>query len=190
MGRSVHLYMLPLGVVLLGAALLGGALWLRALNAMAGRLAQLRVALRRGASLAPRPHRARPAVPGIAADFGSLWVLLAVTQVVLYLLQENVEARLVGLRWPGLTALSGQHWAAAPIHLAVAAVLAAVMTLLLGRRARLERIVEDHERLLARLWAGRVSRTDPAPRLGVSRTPLQRWGAQRWARPPPSPVAA
>ena len=197
MGRSVHLYMLPLGAVLLAAALVGGARWVRGVNVLAARLAQLREAVRGGRWPSPGLagstrflRRSTPTTSTIPAQFASLWVLLALIQVGLYLLQENLEARLVGLRGPGLTALSGQHWAAVPIHLAVAAVLAMVMTGLLSRRARLERTVEDHERLLARLWAGRVRRVGRTRRLGFSLTPHQRWGAQRWERPPPSFAAA
>jgi hypothetical protein len=60
--------------------------------------------------------------------------------------------------------------------------------LIVGVHQRFNRRVREvraHERLLARRWpAAVVAATLP---VGVrSTTPLERWGAQRWQRPPPA----
>ncbi|HWW52814.1 MAG TPA: hypothetical protein VNY84_03555, partial [Acidimicrobiales bacterium] len=160
--------------------------WLRGVTLLAERLERLRVALLRGRRLAPWEH---PLTPGRAARAGSLWVSLGVAQVGLYLLQENLESRLAGLHAPGFGAVIGAHWAAVPIHLSVAAVLAVAASGLVRYRHRLEGAVAQHEWLHGRLWATRVA---PAPEVSAPRvlTPHERWGSQRWQRPPPASIAA
>jgi hypothetical protein len=183
--------MLPLGAVLLVLAVLGGVVWLKAVMALAERLERVRNALHHGHVL-DRAHREQDLslIPGRAARAGSLWVLLAATQVVLYLVQENVESRLAGLRAPGLGAILGAHWAAVPIHLSVAAVLAVAASGLIRYRRRLAKAVAQHERAHAGLWARRVR---PAPAVSAAPRPLtphERWCSQRWQRPPPASIAA
>jgi hypothetical protein len=187
---SVHLYMLPIGAVLLLLAGAGGVVWLRGVMLLAERLQRLRDALRRGRRLDQVSEHGPPALPGRAARAGTLWMLLGVIQVALYLVQENVESHIAGLRYPGLGAVLGTHWAAVPIHLLVAAVLAVAASGLLRYRRRLEKAVAQHERVHARLWASRLAPTPVA--LGAQRvlTPHERWSSQRWQRPPPASIAA
>jgi hypothetical protein len=190
MTGSIHLYMLPVGAVLLLVALAGGTVWLRSVLLLAGRLQGLRDKLRHGR----RPGRVSPGAavpaPSRAARAGSLWLLLGITQVALYLVQENVEFRVAGLRSPGLGAVLGTHWAAVPIHLLIGGILAVSASGLVRYRRRLERAVAQHERVQASLWADRVA---PAPVVSQAPrvlTPHERWSSQLWQRPPPALIAA
>jgi hypothetical protein len=188
MTSPVHLYMLPLSGVLLVLALIGGLAWTEAVRALADRLHRLRTALRRGRRLDLAAGR-RPETATGSARLASLWLVLGLGQLGLYLLQENLESISAGLRAPGIGALLGQHWAAGPIHLVVAGVLAAAAIPLVSYRRRLARAVERHERLIARLWGRRLTWAPAAPAAPPALTPLQRWGSQRWQRPPPAAVA-
>lgn len=188
MTSRVHLYMLPLGGLLLVLALIGGLAWTDAVRALADRLQRLRTAVRRGRPLELTAGRV-PEVATRSTRLASLWLVLGLGQLGLYLLQENLESVSAGLRAPGFGALIGQHWAAAPIHLAVAGVLAAAAIPLVSYRRRLARAVERVERLVARLWGRRPTWAPPAPAAPPSLTPLQRWGSQRWQRPPPVAAA-
>lgn len=190
MTGSVHLYMLPLGVVLLAVALASGTVWLRAVLSLAVRLQRLRDGLRRGRRARPVSLGAVVPEPGRVARAGSLWVLLGVTQIALYLVQENVESHVAGLRSPGLGAVLGTHWAAIPIHLLVAGVLAAAASRLVRYRHRLERAVAQHERVQARLWADRIALAPAVSKAPRVLTPHERWSSQRWQRPPPALIAA
>jgi hypothetical protein len=180
----VHLYMLPLGVTLLVLALVGGMSWLNSLNVLAGRLRQLRRAVTRGRRLAPRQLE-----PASADHLCSLWLVLGLAQLALYLLQENLESLPGGLRAPGLGVALGQHWAAGPIQLVVACALAGLAVPLIRRRVRLEWAVGGHERLMARMWGRRVVLAPSVPSAPPPLTPHQRWGSQRWQRPPPGWLA-
>jgi uncharacterized membrane protein len=190
MTGSVHLYMLPLGAVLLVLAVVGGAVWLRGVRLLAERLERLRDALRHGRRVEKVGERGAAPVPGRAARAGSLWLLLGITQVALYLVQENVESRIAGLRAPGLGAVLGTHWAAVPIHLSVAAVLAVAASGLVRYRRRLEKAVVQHERVHLRIWASRVAPAPLASSAPRGLTPHERWSSQRWQRPPPASIAA
>ncbi len=191
MSGSVHLYMLPLGVLLLGFIGLGGIVWVRAAHALGRRLDALRGAVRHGHRVDLEDSRRPGGVPALPERFAGLWMLLAGAQLLLYVVQENVEAHLAGYHPPGLGVLLGQHWAAAPLHFAVAGVLAGMASVALRRRRHLVGAVEFHEQLLALLRERRAP-SSAVPVVGPPRslTPLERWGSQRWARPPPVPVAA
>ena len=190
MSGSAHLYMLPLGAVLLVAAGLGGMAWVRGVMSLAHRLQALRDALLGGRRPRHVPARRAVQVPSRMARVGSLWLLLGAAQIALYLVQENLEARAAGLRAPGFGAVFGTHWAAVPIHLMVAGVLAAAASGLVRYRRRLERAVAQHERVHARLWATRVAPVPAASYAPRPLTPHERWSSQRWQRPPPSLIAA
>lgn len=188
---SVHLYMLPVGAVLVALAVAGSLDWWRTWQALGRRLDALRDAV--AASL--RGHRvsAPPATvqPSTAARWGALTLLLAGLQLVLYLGQENLETALVGAPVPGLRVFLGVHAAAPLVHLAVAAVLAALMVrgaALLRRRA--DRIV-GVVRLLRVLLAALAAAVVPAaPVLEWRPSPLDRHGGHLWSRPPPVSILA
>jgi hypothetical protein len=188
---SVHLYMLPVGAVLVALAAAGSLVWWRAWQALGRGLDAARDAL--AASL--RGHRvsAPPAAaqPSTAARWGALTLLLAALQLVLYLGQENLETAAAGAQLPGVRVFLGVHAAAPLVHLAVAAVLAALMVrgaALLRRRAEhLTGVV----RLLRILLAALAAAAPPTPPVAQWRpSPLERHGGHLWSRPPPDLLLA
>jgi hypothetical protein len=202
---SVHLYLLPAGLGLVAGAIAVGTVATWAWVGLARRLAAARWALKRG-------HRARPA-PGAATGtaerlptlpaanrtarllappgrspvggVASLWVLLTLLQVTIWVVQENVELSASRLPMPGAGVLGGVHALAPAVQAGVALGLAALIVGLQHRFARRVRQVRAHERLLARRWPPVVIFV-PVELVTRSTTPLERWGAQRWPRPPPA----
>jgi hypothetical protein len=112
----------------------------------------------------------------------ALLVTVWAGQCGLYVLQENVEASAAGRPLPGLAALGGIHVLAALVHLAVAVTLVAGLWL---ARREVTRLADALERAAEQVHArAPVVVTHPhAPRR--TWTPLDRWGMQRWSRPPP-----
>ncbi len=180
---SVHVYMGPVGVVLVIAASAAVHSTVRLAGVLERRLAELRHVERHrltGGSDRRLPPRSL-SVPALAAI---VWA----TQCGLYLLQENLEAGVAHRVAPGLSALGGSHASAPMVHLVVA--LALVAGLWLARRqvsrlARVVRLVEARLRLVDRAET-RVWRR-PSARAW---TPIDRWGSQLWSRPPPAPGVA
>lgn len=186
---SIHWYMAPVGVVLalLAAATAVGAwrLWTR----LGGQLAAARHALARAwrDDGSARDHRSPgggspPA--GAELRISRLWPLLAVVQIGLYVLQENIETAAVGLPAPGLHALTGTHWAASLVHAAVALLLAAVVVGIrraLHHRSGAVRAVRALLDVL--LGVVRPGDTHPVTSVVVPR-PADRFG-RLWCRPPP-----
>src|SRR5207245_8812538 len=74
-------------------------------------------------------------VPSAPARMAALWLPVALLQIGLYLIQENVEAVVAGSPAPGLGAVWGAHWAAPLVHAGVALLLA-VLTVGLFRPVR------------------------------------------------------
>lgn len=185
---GTHLYMLPLGALLtLLTARLGVRAW-RLWRGLGRRLElahSLLVRTLRGRTSAivpaPRPCSTE------AISVLLLWPPLALGQIGLYLLQENLEAVLTTGRASGLGVVLGVHWAAPLVHAAVALLLAAVVAVISrqmhDRGSRLHRC----ERLVAALHRARGCVAAPRPtRVSWSPSPLQRFGAQLWSRPPPA----
>lgn len=189
---SLHLYMLPVAaVLLLLTALLGARLW-RVWAALGHRLDVARAALAgawRGQRPVP-PPRSRVVVVAAPSRLGgvvALWLPLAVAQVALYLLQENLEAVVAGAPAPGWGAVSGVHWAASLVHGTVALLLATLVVALGRRLHQRADTVARIENAVRSLWlrVGRVAggcRPDTAWRPSL----VDRLGAQLWSRPPPS----
>ncbi|HEX3605152.1 MAG TPA: hypothetical protein VH134_04465 [Candidatus Dormibacteraeota bacterium] len=180
-----HLYMLPLGALLTLLLADGGRRWWRRWADLGARLEHARAALRQ----AMRGRRTTAPGPVVLPRLPVrlLWGPLAVAQLLLYLLQENVEALAAGRPAPGLGAITGIHWAAPLIHAAVALGLAALVALA-GRRLwhRAERVLRC-ERLAAHLGRLRGARSRQQGDAAAWRpSPLQRFGAQLWSRPPPA----
>lgn len=181
---SVHLYMGPVGVVLLATASAGGMRWWRLWQRLALRLDRAGACLRRR----QYPYVADGDLPAsTGARLVSLVSLLFVLQVGFYTLQENLESLLSTRHLPGLAVLTGQHWPVLVIHLTVAIGLGAVVGSAQRRMHDLVRAVAVRERLAWWLEQARRRVVAAAPRAAASRrwTPLDRWGAQRWQRPPP-----
>lgn len=187
MTNPVHAYMLPVAGVL---ATLGALLGLRVLGAWRAlnrRLdlaaARLRRLWRGGAAEGGEARQARPS-PG--TRLVALWLPLATAQIVLYVVQENVEAIARAQPAPGLGAITGIHWAAPLVHLYVSLLLASLVRIcevLLHRRATVVERVEALLRAVARRRRNRVR--EAARPLSLASPPLQRIGRHLWRRPPP-----
>jgi hypothetical protein len=181
LSRSAHTYLGPVGaalVVLAAVAVYGSV---RLAERLERRLVELQRALRSGkGGSGPAPD----AAAGWELHFHTLLAVLWTVQLALYLAQENLEARAIGLRAPGLGAVSGVHAFAALVHLGVAAAGATLIWLLRRPVTRLSVRVASAEALLA-VRRHRRPVTRAAPTSTRSRTPLDLWGPQLWARPPP-----
>lgn len=187
MGSSVHSYFLPAGAALTGAVF-GMAVAARQAWVLLGnriRTAEIGLWKRPTAVPAARVVEARGAV-GVVA----LWLTLVLLQTATWVVQENLESLGGGRRAPLFGVVSGAHLLAPVVQAEVALILAATYCLVhrwfAKRRSRLVVL----ERLVARRWNPRYgllpSETRPA---SVPSTPLERWGRQRWLRPPPRLVA-
>ena len=127
-----------------------------------------------------------PIHPAGEVTLATIWVWLFVLQTVTWIVQENFEAVAAGQRAPLFGVIGGAHWLAPVIEAEVALILAAIYVLVHRRFADRQVRIIDLERLAARRW----NRHRPAAITGrvayaVPSTPLERWGRQRWQRPPP-----
>lgn len=178
-GRAVHTYLTPLGATLAVIAAGGGwALW-RLDRRLRAQLARLRHG--------PETACPTPAARGARVRMGlvPMVALLAVFQIGLYVVQENLEALAAHSTLPGVAAITGRHVLALGVHVGVAGVLAAVVWLC---RRHVDALTEQ----LAAAWQAAWSpvATSPLPRTSVAWwwAPTQRWGGSLWSRPPPSVV--
>ena len=185
--RSAHAYFGPIGIVLVVV----GAVAIHASAGVARRLrmrsGRLRAALL-GGPVPVEADRGVDAGGGRSLSLPALWAALWVGQLLLYLVQENLEAHAAGLRAPVLAPLTGVHAWAPVLHLGVALTMAAVVWLNRRRITALAAVVEQAERCLAR----RLHRCGAILSAGVTRvrvcTPRQRFGFSLWTRPPPAPA--
>jgi hypothetical protein len=187
-----HLYMLPLAVVLTALTARFGlrcwGLWRNLGRLLAHERSRLRVAWRGGRGSAPAP---RVPVCDEGLPILAIWAPLAVAQIALYLLQENVEAVFAGGEAPGLGAVTGVHWTAPLIHSATALVLAALVALVTRRLHRRWSTLDRCQRLLHLLWpAPRYQPQVGAGSVEWSPSPVERFGPLVWSRPPPTPSTA
>jgi hypothetical protein len=189
---SMHGYLQPLGVTLACAALVGAWLVARTLDGLGRRAAGLRRALRAAwrrpdlASTSRPDPAAAPVRPEPAAELVGLAALLWVVQVSVYLIQENLEARAVGLAWPGLRVLSAHHGSALVIHAAVALAVAGLVVVLARSWARRQATVTRLGSLLAVLVAARGRSGDRHGRPAQPWTPVAPLAAALAPRPPPA----
>jgi hypothetical protein len=189
MTDSAHIYFFPAGAALIALVLAVGA-------GAAGAWAHLGRRLRRAqAGMWARP--ARPLEPPEPGETGlraaprvglpGLWALLAVLQIATWVLQENLEAVSSGQPAPLLGVVGGAHWLAPVVQAEVALILATAYVVAHRLFSRRRGQIEVIERLVARKWQRRCpTRTAPLRSLPVPWSPLARWGAQRWQRPPPA----
>ena len=188
--NPVHAYMVPLLAVLVAlGALYGLRLW-RAWQALNQRLDRAMLGLRcvwrgQNARASDAPRASSP-----VARLAAIWLPLAGAQIVLYLIQENVEAIARAQPAPGFGAITGIHWAAPLVHLYVSLLLACgtrICQVLLHRRAVVVARVEALLRIAVRR---RRSAHPPAVASpgSPSASPLDRLGRHLWRRPPPLPL--
>lgn len=183
---SVHAYFGPMGIVLVvigAAAIHASARLARRLRCRAGRL---RDALLGGPVPAEADTRV-DAAGGRTFSFPALWAVLWLGQLVLYVVQENLEAHAAGVPASVLAPLTGVHVWASVVHLGVAGSISAVVWLCRRRITALAAAVHQAERCLARrLQQGCGDLLGDAGTRVRAWTPGQRWGFSLWARPPPA----
>jgi hypothetical protein len=183
---AVHAYMLPLAIVLQAMAVLAVATFLRLRRAIGLRAERAEATLAGAWRNAYLPLPAEPIQIGSGLGAKTLWLLLAPVELTLYLLQENIEAAHAGLGAPGIGAITGVHWPAAFVHLAILFILCSVLAGAVRLLAERAHDVEQVERL-ARLVARRHHRHE-APSAPVPiwlAPPIHIFGRHLWRRPPP-----
>jgi hypothetical protein len=188
MTSSVHAYFFPAGIGLLAVVAFGGGALGRIWAVLGRRLAAAEAGRWRQptatATVAPaRPTRVvRRGPSGVARTT----LILTVLQLGIWLVQENLEAVGAGQRAPWLGVLGGVHLLAPVVEVEVALILATVYCFVQRALARRAGAVEVIERFLARRWNRAVERQlAVCPTAAPQWSPLQRWGAPRWQRPPP-----
>ncbi len=191
MTNPAHVYMLPVAAVLLVLSAAFAVRLARAWQALNDRFDRAGSGIRRiwrGRSEHAPP--ARSARSNAGSRLLAMWLPLAAAQIVLYVVQENVEALATSQRAPGLGAITGIHWAAPLVHLYVSLVLAGTVRICQVLFHRREVAVERVEALLRAIVRRRRAAPPvvcrPAARV-VS--PLERVGLHLWRRPPPHLLA-
>jgi hypothetical protein len=187
---SVHVYMGPVGAVLVAAALAGVHSTVRLARCLERRLGELR-RIQTGGPLSGLSRRLvgspSPNSPRSTSVLGLVGIVWA-TQCGLYLLQENLEAGFASHGAAGLSVLRGSHALAPLVHLAVAVALVGCLWLARRRVTRLGqavRLAEAHLR-----FARRPATTGWLCTPARAWTPVDRWGTKLWSRPPPAPRVA
>jgi hypothetical protein len=188
MTNPVHVYMLPLAAALLVLSALFALRLLRAWRALNARLELAAVRLLRvwrGRVEHVPDSSPRPSSPG--ARLVAIWLPLAAAQIVLYVIQENIEAIARAQPAPGLASITGVHWAAPIVHLYVALLLACgtrICQILLQRRtAAVERVEAFVRAAMRRLRDLPVSVSLPPASDRLSLVDIL--GRDLWRRPPP-----
>jgi hypothetical protein len=183
--HSVHLYIRPAGALLVVTGVVGVQSTARLGRRLERRLAELCRRVPGQASLAGQAWP--PGSPGAGWSFAfpTLVVVVWVLQSGLYLVQENAEAVLAHVPAAGVGAVTGVHALAPLVHLAVTLALVGGVSLL---RRRVTELAAAVRAVAAALRVCRPSRTAAPSTSGRSWTPAQRWGWQRWCRPPPVAV--
>jgi hypothetical protein len=186
MTNPVHAYMLPVGGVLVVLSTVFALRLRRAWRTLNDRLDRAAASLRRVWRGRTEPSIALTPRSSPGARLVAIWLPLAAAQIVLYLVQENVEAVASSHPAPGFAAITGIHWAAPFVHLYVALLLACIVRICQVLLHRREVVVERIEALLRAMVRRRRT---IAPRVDGARTrnvsPLERVGRHLWRRPPP-----
>ena len=187
MTNPAHVYMLPVVAVLMVLSAAFALRLARAWQALNDRLDRANAGVRRiwrgRSENAPAPQSVRSHA---GSRLLAIWLPLAATQIVLYVIQENVEALATSQRAPGFGAITGIHWAAPVVHLYVSLVLAASVRICQVLFHRREAVVERVEALL-RAIVRRYRFAPPVFSRPAARvvSPLERVGRHLWQRPPP-----
>lgn len=183
MTSSVHSYFFPAGAALMAVVVAVLLVARRAWVLLGDRLRAANVGLWRRPGAVPLPvnHRSTPSV-----SLFPLWMTLTSLQIGTWVFQENLEAVGSGHHAPLLRVLGGGHWMAPLVQAELALILAvaywAIQRWFEVRQSRLAFV----ERLVVQKWSPRYGLLPASARpTAVPSTPLDRWGAQRWQRPPP-----
>ncbi|HEX4864241.1 MAG TPA: hypothetical protein VFV02_09225 [Acidimicrobiales bacterium] len=186
MHRSAHAYFFPAGAALMAiitvAVLLAGRTW----KLLGERLRAAQVGLWK------RPAQAVAGGVNATAEPGSLfgfWIVLFLLQTGTWTIQENLETVSTGGHAPLLGVLTGVHSLAPLIQAEIALILAAVNWLFHRRFATRWSRLAKFEQLVAQKWTPHLGLIPVHGRMRrIASTPFDRWGAQRWQRPPPAAV--
>jgi len=185
----LHTYMVPAGAVIAVLTFCVATGFVRAAGRMKQRRRELKSRL--ASAFRGRPGTlgaASPPAPSRKVTYRAILAGFASLQLILYLLQENIEAAAAGSAAPGLGAVTGAHWAAPLVHFAVAALLALVVI-------AIRRVFTTRLRAIATLVAVlgvllrqlRATTVLPHPRTASAAVPA--WlTASRFVRGPPEPV--
>jgi hypothetical protein len=190
MADAPHIYFFPAGAALIAVVLAFGAGATRTWHLLGDRLRRAQ------AGLWVRPERPLDLADPVAAvrpgvSLPALWALLTVLQLSTWILQENLETVSSGHPAPWLGVIGGTHWLAPLIQAEVALILATTYVVVHRLFSRRRAQVEVIERLVARKWRRRCSaHLTPLRSQSVAWSPLARWGAQRWQRPPPARLSS
>jgi hypothetical protein len=177
-------YMGPVGVAL---ALLAQGLLLVFLAALAA------AAIRRSRLLSLLPPRVQRRLPPWswqlpASRIVRTAIALAIFQINLYIVQENVETAAVGAGWPGLSIVLGSiHATVIPLDLVTALAISIVLWASTTWRSRSERAVEL-ARLLSVLWRPRSPGRSVTISFSVRLPDLRFIAGGRGLRSPPFPA--
>jgi hypothetical protein len=186
--HSVHNYLRPVGIVLVALAIVSSwAEW-----CLVRRLEATAVALRRRLKRAWRSgsepsglRRAPAPLPAGPPSLGGLWASLALVQLCVYLVQENLEALSAHVAAPGIAVLTRQYGTPAAVHVTIALALAVAVWLVLGRVAEGCEAVARASRLFHALTGRRIAVPVWFPAPTPTATPAERFGLTALPRPPP-----
>ena len=183
-----HAYFMPAGAALVALVVGASLLLRRAWRTLDHRLRIAETFLRR--PMRRSPERSTIEARGSASPRGTpslaaTWIVLTLLQTGIWVAQENLESIASGGHAPLLGVLSGAHLLA-PVVMAEVSLLLTGIYVLVHRTFRAKAWQTTAiEQLAVRKWLrGTISVSFDASRV-PSVTPLQRWGAQRWQRPPP-----
>lgn len=185
----LHTYMVPAGAVIAVLTFCVASEFALAARRMRQRRSELQTHLT-DALRGRRKELARALPPASAPQLSGRAILAALTslQLILYVLQENIEAAAAGASTPGFGAVTGTHWAAPLVHFAVAGLLSLIVVgVRRGFAARLRAIATLSSVLDVLLRLLRASTAQPRPSTATAATPA--WlTAARVLRGPPEPV--
>jgi hypothetical protein len=186
MTNPVHAYMLPVAGALVVLSTVFAFRLARAWRALNDRLDRAAAGVRRvwrggsGVSGSPRPT----STPG--TRLAAIWLPLAAAQIVLYVVQENIEAVARSQPAPGLGPVTGIHWAAPLVHVYVSLLLACLVRICQVLFHRREVVVQRVEALLRAIVRRlRSIHSDTRRPVDVAVSPIDRLGGHLWRRPPP-----
>ncbi|HVN51584.1 MAG TPA: hypothetical protein VMT43_09135 [Acidimicrobiales bacterium] len=186
-----HTYLEPVGLVLVAlAGLASWSVW-RGLRRLVAMARSFESAVGQAWRRPPRPDM-YPSVPGVVElddDWvrpGHLWAALLTVQLVVYLVQENVEAHAAGFGIVGLHVLTAHHGSALAVHAAVALLASMVAVEVCDRWVERSRAVAVAARAYhAVVWRRGAGGMATAPRRTAVDRLLDRVGRSILSRPPP-----
>lgn len=188
MSSPAHSYFFPAGAALMAGIAVALLLARRAWNLLGKRLEIAQIGLWRRPQHASASGSYRPTGP---PSLLQIWIVLFVLQTGTWAIQENLESVAIGRQAPLLGVMSGVHWLAPLIQAEIALIFGVIYWLFQRRFTDRRTRVTQLERLVAQKWTPGYGLLPVLSRASkIASTPLDRWGAQRWQRPPPAALAS